>query len=45
MHMADAELETDSSVLLAVCCDLAEVTRSALSCTSILSTMLQLTRC
>ena len=32
-------------MLLAVCCDLGDVMRCALSCTSILSTMLQLTRC
>ena len=32
-------------MLLAVCCDLVDVMRCALSSTSILSTMLQLTRC
>ena len=32
-------------MLLAVCCDLGDVMRCALSSTSILSTMLQLTRC
>ena len=32
-------------MLLAVCCDLGDAMRCALSCTSILSSMLQLTRC
>ena len=32
-------------MLLAVCCDLGDAMRRALSCTSILSSMLQLTRC
>ena len=45
--MADLMLSwtRESPVLLAVCCDLGDVMRCALSCTSILSTMLQLTRC
>ena len=45
-HMADLMLSwRESPVLLAVCCDLGDVMRCALSSTSILSTMLQLTRC
>ena len=45
-HMADLMLSwRESPVLLAVCCDLGDVMRCALSCTSILSTILQLTRC
>ena len=45
-HMADLMLSwREAPVLLAVCCDLGDVMRCALSCTSILSTMLQLTRC
>ena len=44
--MADLMLSwRESPVLLAVCCDLGDVMRCALSSTSILSTMLQLTRC
>ena len=35
----------ESSVLRALCCDLRDVQRCALSSTSILSTMLQLTLC
>ena len=45
-RMADLMLSwRESPVLLAVCCDLGDVMRCALSSTSILSTMLQLTRC
>ena len=36
---------TGSPVLLAVCCDMGDVMRCALSCTSIWSNMLQLTLC
>ena len=43
-RMADLMLSwRESPVLLAVCCDLGDVMRCALSCTSILSTILQLT--
>ena len=45
-HMADLMLSwRESSVLRTLCCDLQDVRRCALSCTSILSTMLQLTLC
>jgi hypothetical protein len=38
-------MRRESPVLLAGCCDVGDAMRCALSCTSILSTMLQLTRC
>jgi hypothetical protein len=44
--MADLMLSwRESCVVLAVCCDLGDARRSALTCTSMLSSMLQLTRC